>query len=1305
MLTLLCAVAGIAWGGETTITFTPGTDTGTTSVTKNDVTATMTSMNNSDYYQIYANQSGTFSCSKGNITKIEFTCTASGNSKYGPGNASANVGSYSYSGNIGTWTGSAETVTISSTAQVRMSSLTITVDDTPILWSEDFSSNSLEGYTVVDGGSETKLYNQNYAGGTAPELLIGKNTGSFSVSIDLGNYSGGMTLTFKSNRNDAIVVTATGGQLGTEAISGSGPYVYTYPITVPNGTSSLTLTFQNAINSNVRVDDFELKMASTTGETYNLFSGNLVEGDYVITGYTSSSYKAMSSDVESGAFTGKDVSGSGNSDIITADNTIVWHIAPAETEGYWILKNGNNYAASNGNNVEMANDASGDNAQWSVSGSYIFTNKAGKTLNFNQGKFDCYETRTSTLSLYRKPVQVVTPAFSPAGGTFTGAQDVSITCETSGVSIYYTTDGSEPTSSSTLYTGPISIDETTTVKAIAIIADDKSDVAEAAFTIIDPSSLNYDLDFEKDASTYTNWVFTNIISNYNDSGVTAHGGSNYGSTGGKASGSIQTKYTIATPQSLTCYVSKQSTNTSVSTWYIQVSSDGSSWTNVASISASSMSKGEWKEFTADLSAYTNVYVRVYYDGTTAVRLIDDISLKTVKAPVISPEGGEFVNSQLVTITADEGCTIYYTKDGSDPTTESTQYAQPFNLYNTATVKAIAVKDGQSSDVASAVFTILPTKISLIGNNNPLIFNNLIGFASDDYATYNSIVLTEKHGSSYAGWKAENVKSAQDVGLQLKAGEGKITIPAIYVSARARVEVAVKKGKVKVKEAYSSEVPNSSTSNNTIDGQTSQPSGSSPFYFTIECSGNEDAIISCIIIYAIGGGSSDNPGLNISGVNLKVGKSKTLEVSTDSPGDIVFNTMSYDVAEITENVDETGHKTYTVVGKAPGTANFMASLYPYDHDDAQYAGAMTWFNVTVEENTPKNYSLFTGELVEGDYVIYYDGKAMKNTVSSDRLQYKEVEPVDNVITTDDETIVWHIAKSGEYWTIQSLDNDKYAAATGSNNQATVIDKGTDDKALWIVEGKYDFQNKSNSRYLRNNGTYGFACYASGTGGALSLYKYVEPFTFTIQEAATDGTDYYATIADLGEGYFKVPKGLEIYAVSVENNKLIPTRIYSEAIPGNGAYLVKSAVAGQYTFYATPSPEIEVTLGDNMLVSTGESGVTEAEMAHAYPESGYKFYKLALNKKTRKVGFLWGAENGAAFTYTKGHQAYLPVLTSSTGSSVSAFYFDDTTDVTGISDVQAEAVTTNDVYTLSGVRVSGTALPKGIYIVNGNKVVIK
>ena len=122
--------------------------------------------------------------------------------------------------------------------------------------------------------------------------------------------------------------------------------------------------------------------------------------------------------------------------------------------------------------------------------------------------------------------------------------------------------------------------------------------------------------------------------------------------------------------------------------------------------------------------------------------------------------------------------------------------------------------------------------------------------------------------------------------------------------------------------------------------------------------------------------------------------------------------------------------------------------------------------------------------------------MKNTVSSNRLSYKDITPVDNKISLSDATddIVWHIAQSGEYWTIYNASANKYAASTGAANKAQLLESGTDDKSLWTVSGDstYEFVNKENAAKpvnanLRNNGTYGFACYATGTGGALTLYK--------------------------------------------------------------------------------------------------------------------------------------------------------------------------------------------------------------------------
>ena len=77
--------------------------------------------------------------------------------------------------------------------------------------------------------------------------------------------------------------------------------------------------------------------------------------------------------------------------------------------------------------------------------------------------------------------------------------------------------------------------------------------------------------------------------------------------------------------------------------------------------------------------------------------------QTVAAPTISGTT-PFADTTQVTITEPEGARAYYTTDGSTPTSESTLYTAPFTLSATTTVKAVAIKDGVSSSVASKTFT-------------------------------------------------------------------------------------------------------------------------------------------------------------------------------------------------------------------------------------------------------------------------------------------------------------------------------------------------------------------------------------------------------------------------------------------------------------------------------------------------------------------------------------------------------------------------------------------------------------------------
>ena len=79
---------------------------------------------------------------------------------------------------------------------------------------------------------------------------------------------------------------------------------------------------------------------------------------------------------------------------------------------------------------------------------------------------------------------VATPTFSPAAGTYTSTQSVALSCATSGATIYYTLDGTTPTSSSDVYSSAISVSATKTIKAIAKKGEDYSNVASAAYNIL-----------------------------------------------------------------------------------------------------------------------------------------------------------------------------------------------------------------------------------------------------------------------------------------------------------------------------------------------------------------------------------------------------------------------------------------------------------------------------------------------------------------------------------------------------------------------------------------------------------------------------------------------------------------------------------------------------------------------------------------------------------------------------------------------------------------------------------------------------
>ena len=118
---------------------------------------------------------------------------------------------------------------------------------------------------------------------------------------------------------------------------------------------------------------------------------------------------------------------------------------------------------------------------WTENGSVI--QGAGATYSFTA------EADRNLVANFAEKETVAAPTFSPAAGAYAAAQAVTISCATDGAAIYYTTDGTEPTTGSTVYSGPISVSETTTIKAIAVKDGmNNSEVASAAYTITPPAT-------------------------------------------------------------------------------------------------------------------------------------------------------------------------------------------------------------------------------------------------------------------------------------------------------------------------------------------------------------------------------------------------------------------------------------------------------------------------------------------------------------------------------------------------------------------------------------------------------------------------------------------------------------------------------------------------------------------------------------------------------------------------------------------------------------------------------------------------
>ena len=340
------------------------------------------------------------------------------------------------------------------------------------------------------------------------------------------------------------------------------------------------------------------------------------------------------------------------------------------------------------------------------------------------------------------------PTFSPAGGAYTATQTVALSDTTSGATIYYTTNGTTPTTSSAMYSVPLTVSTTTTIEAIAVAGGSAaSPVAVATYTIsaagspvgvpfaasanIDAigtdgtATLNGGLDGSGNSYSGTllgtSVTWSGVSFTLNASG-TADGVSNKALTA--PAGSYQTMYLLGTGvngnqpnQSFVVTYTDGTTSTytqSLSDWYTPQSYPGEAIAVAMPYRLTSTGAQDSRPFylygyTFALNGSKTVAsVTLPASRNVVVLAIELLSAgATTAVPTFSPAAGTYSTAQTVTLSdATSGATIYYTTNGTTPTTASTVYSAPLTVSATTTIKALATASGAaSSAVASATYTI------------------------------------------------------------------------------------------------------------------------------------------------------------------------------------------------------------------------------------------------------------------------------------------------------------------------------------------------------------------------------------------------------------------------------------------------------------------------------------------------------------------------------------------------------------------------------------------------------------------------
>ena len=260
--------------------------------------------------------------------------------------------------------------------------------------------------------------------------------------------------------------------------------------------------------------------------------------------------------------------------------------------------------------------------------------------NFPTGSNGCAVFANQTFLVTGPGAPAAEPTFSPPGGTYTAAQMVSILDAIPGATIHYTTDGSTPTSTSAVYSTPITVGATEQLKANAVATGHlQSATAAASYTIKAKAATPT---FSPPAGAYKSPQSVMIAD--------------------------------ATPGAAIYYTTNDTTPTTASTPY----------SGAIAVSASETLKA--------LAVATGFSNSAVASGAFNI---------AAAPPTFSPPAGTYAGSVSVMLSdTTSGASFFYTTDGSSPSTSSTPYAGSISITSTEKLKAIAVAPGHTQSTAT-----------------------------------------------------------------------------------------------------------------------------------------------------------------------------------------------------------------------------------------------------------------------------------------------------------------------------------------------------------------------------------------------------------------------------------------------------------------------------------------------------------------------------------------------------------------------------------------------------------------------------